>query len=151
MWKSPNGTIRNILGGTVFREAIICKNIPRLVTPWTKPIVIGRHAFGDQVYMMTYCFRLSCCYSFRIKIHSANLNCLLYKSERRPRKWKLVRVLFVVPGYRFRCAGRWQADNHVPAFQWWRGRQSHCLRLQRQRRRRHGDVQHRCGEQNNDF
>lgn len=48
MWKSPNGTIRNILGGTVFREAIICKNIPRLVTPWVKPIIIGRHAFGDQ-------------------------------------------------------------------------------------------------------
>ncbi|KAK2147700.1 hypothetical protein LSH36_540g01017 [Paralvinella palmiformis] len=48
MWKSPNGTIRNILGGTVFREAIICKNIPRLVTPWVKPIVIGRHAYGDQ-------------------------------------------------------------------------------------------------------
>ena len=48
MWKSPNGTIRNILGGTVFREPIICKNIPKLVTSWTKPIVIGRHAFGDQ-------------------------------------------------------------------------------------------------------
>ncbi|KEG15129.1 isocitrate dehydrogenase [Trypanosoma grayi] len=48
MWKSPNGTIRNILGGTVFREPIICKNIPRLVKTWTKPIVIGRHAFGDQ-------------------------------------------------------------------------------------------------------
>jgi len=48
MWRSPNGTIRNILGGTVFREAIICKNIPRLVTPWTKPIIIGRHAYGDQ-------------------------------------------------------------------------------------------------------
>ncbi|XP_031573931.1 isocitrate dehydrogenase [NADP] cytoplasmic-like [Actinia tenebrosa] len=48
MWKSPNGTIRNILGGTVFREAIICKNIPRLVTPWTKPIIIGRHAHADQ-------------------------------------------------------------------------------------------------------
>jgi isocitrate dehydrogenase len=48
MWKSPNGTIRNILGGTVFREPIICKNIPRLVTTWTKPIVIGRHAHGDQ-------------------------------------------------------------------------------------------------------
>lgn len=48
MWRSPNGTIRNILGGTVFREAIICKNIPRLVSPWTKPIVIGRHAYGDQ-------------------------------------------------------------------------------------------------------
>ena len=48
MWKSPNGTIRNILGGTVFREPIICKNVPRLVTGWTKPIVIGRHAFGDQ-------------------------------------------------------------------------------------------------------
>ena len=48
MWKSPNGTIRNILDGTVFREPIICKNIPRLVPNWTKPIVIGRHAFGDQ-------------------------------------------------------------------------------------------------------
>ncbi|XP_035227624.1 isocitrate dehydrogenase [NADP] cytoplasmic-like [Stegodyphus dumicola] len=48
MWKSPNGTIRNILGGTVFREAIICKNIPRLVSGWTKPIIIGRHAYGDQ-------------------------------------------------------------------------------------------------------
>ncbi len=48
MWKSPNGTIRNILGGTVFREPIICTNIPRLVPGWTQPIVIGRHAFGDQ-------------------------------------------------------------------------------------------------------
>lgn len=48
MWKSPNGTIRNILDGTVFREPIICKNIPRLVPNWTKPICIGRHAFGDQ-------------------------------------------------------------------------------------------------------
>lgn len=48
MWKSPNGTIRNILGGTVFRQPIICRNVPRLVPGWTKPIVIGRHAFGDQ-------------------------------------------------------------------------------------------------------
>ena len=48
MWRSPNGTIRNILGGTVFREPIICSNVPRLVPGWTKPIVIGRHAFGDQ-------------------------------------------------------------------------------------------------------
>ena len=48
MWKSPNGTIRNILGGTVFREPIICNNVPRLVPGWTKPICIGRHAFGDQ-------------------------------------------------------------------------------------------------------
>ena len=48
MWKSPNGTIRNILGGTVFREPIICSNVPRLVPGWTKPICIGRHAFGDQ-------------------------------------------------------------------------------------------------------
>ncbi|GAB4253335.1 MAG: isocitrate dehydrogenase (NADP(+)) [Vicingaceae bacterium] len=48
MWKSPNGTIRNIVGGTVFREPIICKNVPRLVPNWTKPICIGRHAFGDQ-------------------------------------------------------------------------------------------------------
>ena len=48
MWKSPNGTIRNILGGTVFREPIICRNVPRYVPGWTKPIIIGRHAFGDQ-------------------------------------------------------------------------------------------------------
>lgn len=48
MWKSPNGTLRNIIGGTVFREPIICSNIPRLVPGWTQPIVIGRHAFGDQ-------------------------------------------------------------------------------------------------------
>ena len=48
MWKSPNGTIRNILGGVVFREPIVCKNVPRLVPGWTKPIVIGRHAHGDQ-------------------------------------------------------------------------------------------------------
>jgi isocitrate dehydrogenase len=48
MWKSPNGTIRNILGGVVFREPIICRNVPRLVPGWTQPIIIGRHAFGDQ-------------------------------------------------------------------------------------------------------
>ncbi|MEJ0027416.1 MAG: NADP-dependent isocitrate dehydrogenase [Rhizomicrobium sp.] len=48
MWKSPNGTIRNILGGTIFREPIICRNVPRLVPGWTQPIVIGRHAYGDQ-------------------------------------------------------------------------------------------------------
>jgi isocitrate dehydrogenase len=48
MWKSPNGTIRNILGGVIFRQPIICKNVPRLVPGWTQPIVVGRHAFGDQ-------------------------------------------------------------------------------------------------------
>ena len=48
MWRSPNGTIRNIIGGTVFREPIICKNIPKLVPSWTEPVIIGRHAFGDQ-------------------------------------------------------------------------------------------------------
>jgi isocitrate dehydrogenase len=48
MWRSPNGTIRNILGGVIFREPIICKNVPRLVPGWTKPIIIGRHAYGDQ-------------------------------------------------------------------------------------------------------
>src|SRR3569832_1188459 len=48
MWKSPNGTIRNILGGVVFREPIICKDVPRLVPGWTQPIIVGRHAFGDQ-------------------------------------------------------------------------------------------------------
>jgi len=48
MWRSPNGTLRNIIGGTIFRQPIICKNVPRLVPGWTKPIVIGRHAYGDQ-------------------------------------------------------------------------------------------------------
>jgi isocitrate dehydrogenase len=48
MWRSPNGTIRNILGGVIFREPIICRNVPRLVPGWTKPIIVGRHAFGDQ-------------------------------------------------------------------------------------------------------
>ena len=48
MWRSPNGTIRNILGGVVFREPIVINNIPRLVPGWTKPIIIGRHAHGDQ-------------------------------------------------------------------------------------------------------
>src|SRR6266436_8780749 len=48
MWLSPNGTIRNILGGTIFRAPIVIKNVPRLVPGWTKPIIIGRHAFGDQ-------------------------------------------------------------------------------------------------------
>jgi len=48
MWRSPNGTIRNIMGGTVFREPIVCKNIPKLVPSWTDPVIIGRHAFGDQ-------------------------------------------------------------------------------------------------------
>ena len=49
MWKSPNGTLRNIIGGTVFREPILMQRVPKIVPGWTKPIVIGRHAFGDQV------------------------------------------------------------------------------------------------------
>jgi isocitrate dehydrogenase len=56
MWKSPNGTIRNILGGTIFREPIVCKNVPRLVPGWTQPIVIGRHAFGDQYRATDFLF-----------------------------------------------------------------------------------------------
>jgi len=56
MWRSPNGTIRNILGGTVFRQPIICRNVPRLVPGWTKPIVIGRHAFGDQYRATDFTF-----------------------------------------------------------------------------------------------
>ena len=56
MWKSPNGTIRNILGGVVFRAPIICKNVPRLVPGWTEPIVIGRHAFGDQYKATDFLF-----------------------------------------------------------------------------------------------
>lgn len=56
MWKSPNGTIRNILGGVIFREPIICKNVPRLVPGWTKPIIVGRHAFGDQYKATDFTF-----------------------------------------------------------------------------------------------
>ena len=65
MWRSPNGTIRNILGGTVFREPIICKNVPRLVPSWTDPVIIGRHAFGDQ---------------YRATDFKVPGNCLLYTS-----------------------------------------------------------------------
>ena len=56
MWKSPNGTIRNILGGVIFREPIICSNVPRLVPGWTQPIVVGRHAFGDQYRATDFVF-----------------------------------------------------------------------------------------------
>ena len=56
MWRSPNGTIRNILGGVIFREPIICKNVPRLVPGWTKPIVVGRHAYGDQYRATDFTF-----------------------------------------------------------------------------------------------
>jgi len=65
MWKSPNGTIRNILGGTVFREAIICRNIPRIVSNWKKPIIIGRHAYGDQVCA----FSVIKCHEFFVYIY----------------------------------------------------------------------------------
>jgi isocitrate dehydrogenase len=56
MWRSPNGTIRNILGGVIFREPIICQNVPRLVPGWTKPIIVGRHAFGDQYRATDFTF-----------------------------------------------------------------------------------------------
>ncbi len=56
MWKSPNGTIRNILGGVIFREPIICSNVPKLVPSWSKPIIIGRHAFGDQYRATDFTF-----------------------------------------------------------------------------------------------
>ena len=56
MWKSPNGTIRNILGGVIFREPIICNNVPRLVPSWSRPIIIGRHAFGDQYRATDFTF-----------------------------------------------------------------------------------------------
>ena len=56
MWRSPNGTIRNILGGVIFREPIICSNVPRLVPGWTQPIVVGRHAYGDQYRATDFCF-----------------------------------------------------------------------------------------------
>ena len=56
MWKSPNGTIRNILGGVVFRAPIICRNVPRLVPGWTSPIIIGRHAYGDQYKATDFTF-----------------------------------------------------------------------------------------------
>jgi len=80
MWKSPNGTIRNILGGTVFREAIICKNIPRLVTPWKKPIVIGRHAHADQ-YLATD-FIIPGAGKLEMKFTSADGECVINHTVR---------------------------------------------------------------------
>src|SRR5678809_505484 len=56
MWKSPNGTIRNILDGTIFREPIICKNVPRLIPHWDKPVVVARHGFGDQYRAQDFTF-----------------------------------------------------------------------------------------------
>lgn len=75
MWKSPNGTIRNILGGTVFREPIICKNIPRLVPGWTQPITIGRHAFGDQV---SVCVCPTCCTAVSVSIRLYEVKLVLF-------------------------------------------------------------------------
>ena len=66
MWKSPNGTIRNILGGTVFRAPILCKNVPKLVPGWTKPIVVGRHAHADQVKKKKY--KIFFCFFFKLKL-----------------------------------------------------------------------------------
>ncbi len=82
MWRSPNGTIRNILGGVVFREPIICSNIPRLVPGWTKPIVIGRHAHGDQ-YRAT-----------DVKLPGAGTVTLTYTPEdgSQPMEWEIVRM-----------------------------------------------------------
>src|SRR6187402_3495217 len=56
MWVSPNGTIRNILDGTIFREPIVCKNVPRIVTHWDKPVVVARHGFGDQYRAQDFAF-----------------------------------------------------------------------------------------------
>src|SRR6187549_2848610 len=56
MWRSPNGTIRNILDGTIFREPIVCKNVPRIVTHWDKPVVVARHGFGDQYRAQDFAF-----------------------------------------------------------------------------------------------
>lgn len=78
MWRSPNGTIRNILGGTVFREAIICKNIPRLVPGWIKPIIIGRHAHGDQVQRFT---KTQLAIFFNLFLHAEKLNFLSIQTE----------------------------------------------------------------------
>lgn len=74
MWRSPNGTIRNILGGTVFREPIMCKNIPRLVPGWVEPIVIGRHAHGDQVW----------CNFTQFNFYAKSLNFKLKYKTRKP-------------------------------------------------------------------
>lgn len=76
MWKSPNGTIRNILGGTVFREPILCKNIPRLVPGWTQPITIGRHAFGDQVRNTSACLERS----FKVRGEQCHKSGMLFLS-----------------------------------------------------------------------
>lgn len=86
MWKSPNGTIRNILGGTVFREPILCKNIPRLVPGWTQPITIGRHAFGDQVRNTSACLEIS----FRVGGESSHKSGMIFLSLSTERQTSLL-------------------------------------------------------------
>ena len=100
MWKSPNGTIRNILGGVIFREPIICKNVPRLVPGWTKPIIVGRHAFGDQ-YRAT---------DFKFPGKGK-----LYDQVRR-RRWRGHRARSVRRAGRRRCHGHVQSGRLDPRF-----------------------------------
>ncbi len=100
MWKSPNGTIRNILDGTVFREPIICKNVPRLVPNWTKPIVIGRHAFGDQ-YRAT-----------DVKIPGAGTVTMTFKGENgETQEWEIYK--FKTPGI---AMGMYNTDESIIGF-----------------------------------
>lgn len=126
MWKSPNGTIRNILGGTVFREPIICKNIPRLVPGWTQAITIGRHAFGDQVCFLdvldvTYIhsfvlFLLTCNSLFTFTVQSNRLCCDPTRQIQNgflSSRWKQIQG---VGGVRFPWWWLW--NGHV---QHWRG------------------------------
>ena len=100
MWKSPNGTIRNILDGTVFREPIICQNVPRLVPNWTKPIVIGRHAFGDQ-YRAT-----------DVKIPGAGTITMTYKGDNgETQEWEIYK--FKSPGV---AMGMYNTDESIAGF-----------------------------------
>ena len=83
MWKSPNGTIRNILGGVIFREPIICSNVPRLVPGWTQPIIIGRHAFGDQYRATDFMFPGKGTLTMKFVGEDGKV-CLLYTSRSGP-------------------------------------------------------------------
>lgn len=100
MWKSPNGTIRNILGGTVFREAIICKNIPRLVTGWNNPIIIGRHAHADQYKVFSIFFRY--------------------------RTMNILWFFILIKGYRFCSSRSWNVGASLHSKEWRRANHTCC-------------------------
>lgn len=105
MWLSPNGTIRNILGGTVFREPILCKSIPRLVPGWTEPMVIGRHAHGDQYKAQDM-----------VLTKPGKVSCYLKRFHQKLRKGSRIPISLLIKSFRFKVSSVydtvWTIDNN---------------------------------------